>query len=76
MAANLESVLSQFTARQEALEKRALADLHAAGFIQISSITDAFERLEAQRELPGFTQAQIDMVLYQRHSRERKGRAA
>ena len=76
MATSLESIMKHHTARQEALEGRTMADLRVAGFTQIRSVHEAYERLEAQRELAGFTQSQIDVVMYQRRTREKKGHAA
>lgn len=76
MATSLESILKHHTVRQEALDLRTMADLRVAGFTQVRSVHDAYERLEAQRELAGFSQAQIDVVMYQRRSREKRGNAA
>lgn len=76
MASLLESSLARHTVKQEALDERLLADLRAAGFTQVSSVQEAHERLQIQRELPGFTQTQIDMVIYQRRSREKERNAA
>lgn len=76
MASLLESTLARHSLKQEALDERLLADLRSAGFTQIRSAQEAYERLDAQRELPGFSQTQIDMVMYQRRSREKKGTAA
>ncbi|WP_136057279.1 hypothetical protein [Microbacterium sp. K24] len=76
MATSLESILTRHTAKREAIEERTLTDLRTAGFTQVRSVPEAYERLEAQRELAGFTQAQIDVVMYQRRSREKKGLVA
>lgn len=70
-AVRLESVLAAHTERMAAINKRALADLHTVGLTQLKTIEDAYERLEAQRELAGFSQQQIDVVLYARRKAKR-----
>lgn len=75
MASSLETIVARHTVKQEAIDTRTIADLHTAGFTQIRTVEDAYERLETQRELAGFTQTQIDVVLYQRRSREKKAAA-
>jgi hypothetical protein len=60
MAQTLEAVLD----RHHAATERALLDLRKAGFERITSIEDAYTRLEAQRHFAGFTQDQIDTAMY------------
>lgn len=68
-ATRLESVLAAHTVRMAAINKRALADLHQVGLTQIKTIEDAYDRLNLQRELVGFSQMQIDIVAYSRRDR-------
>lgn len=68
-AQRLEAIM----ARHDTFVLRTLADLRRSGFGEIS-IEGVYQRLDAQREYSGFTQAEIDHVLYvmRKRARERK----
>jgi hypothetical protein len=67
MATNLEAIMS----RHDDYVKRTISDLRRAGFRE-DTIEAAYERLAAQRALPGLTQAQIDMAVYEIRNRRKK----
>lgn len=64
-ASQLESIMG----RLDYYERRALHDLREIGF-RFTTVDQAKRRLQAQRTLAGFTQAQIDIAVKAAENRE------
>lgn len=57
------TALERIMRRHEGWQRRTLSDLRTAGY-HLDTISEAYERLDAQRTFADFTQAQLDMAIY------------
>lgn len=64
LAARLEGAVSRHKLAVANAGAKLIDELRTAGFKQIDTVDAAYQRLEAQRKLPGLAQHEIDIVLH------------